>query len=343
MTHDMNKPLLAITMGDPAGVGAEIIVKAYRLADLGKAARPFVVGSIDCLAAAMGQTGEQLNILAVESVDQVVDKPGTIQVLESVPFEISSLKMGEVSAECGRAAVGYFESAVKLCLAGEAQGVVTCPINKEAVHAAGFIGDIGHQEILARMTGAGLTATMLMTDLAGPRGGLKVAHLSTHKSLAEAVAYVKTPVLVDKVRLTVASLKQWGMPNPRIAVAALNPHGGEGGMLGREEIDEIRPAVEICQSEGLSVTGPFPADSVFYRAIAGEFDAVMALYHDQGHIAIKVHNFEQSITATMGIPFVRTSVDHGTAFDISGQNKADANGLVQALDAAINMLNHKLR
>ena len=126
-------------------------------------------------------------------------------------------------------------------------------------------------------------------------------------------------------------------------MAALNPHGGEGGMLGREEIDEIRPAVEICQSEGLSVTGPFPADSVFYRAIAGEFDAVMALYHDQGHIAIKVHNFEQSITATMGIPFVRTSVDHGTAFDISGQNKADANGLVQALDAAINMLNHKLR
>ncbi|MFT7220426.1 MAG: 4-hydroxythreonine-4-phosphate dehydrogenase [Candidatus Azotimanducaceae bacterium] len=339
----MTKPLLAITMGDPAGVGAEIIVKAYRLAELGIEARPFVVGSIDCLDVAMRQTGLKLSILAVESVDQVVDMPGTIQVLESVPFEISSLKMGEVSEACGRAAVGYFESAVKLCLAGEVQGVVTCPINKEAVHAAGFIGDIGHQEILARMTGADLTATMLMTGLSAPKGGLKVAHLSTHKSLAEAVAYVKTPVLVDKVRLTAASLKQWGLVNPRIAVAALNPHGGEGGMLGREEIDEIRPAVEICQREGLSVTGPFPADSVFYRAIAGEFDAVMALYHDQGHIAIKVHNFEQSITATMGIPFVRTSVDHGTAFDIAGQNKADANGLVQALDAAISMLNQKLK
>ncbi|MDZ7685969.1 MAG: 4-hydroxythreonine-4-phosphate dehydrogenase PdxA [Gammaproteobacteria bacterium] len=234
------------------------------------------------------------------------------------------------------AAVGYFEAAVRLAQAGQIQGVVTCPINKEAVHAAGFHGDIGHQEILARMTGANLTATMLMTT------GLKVAHLSTHKSLAEAVAYVEEPVVVDKLRLTASCMRAWMGRDPHIAVAALNPHGGEGGMLGREEIDELAPAVEAANAEGLQVTGPLPADSVFYRAIAGEFDAVLALYHDQGHIAIKVHNFEDSVTATMGIPFIRTSVDHGTAFDIAGRNLANADGLGRAIDAAIDMMNGTL-
>ncbi len=187
------------------------------------------------------------------------------------------------------------------------------------------------------MTGTKLTATMLMTT------DLKVAHLSTHMPLSEAVAYVKTPILLDKLRLTVQSLNRWGMPNARIAVAALNPHGGEGGMLGREEIDEIGPAVEAARAESLNVHGPFPADSVFYRAIDGEFDAVLALYHDQGHIAIKVHNFENSVTATMGIPFVRTSVDHGTAFDIAGKNIANATSLGRAVDTAIDMMNGRLR
>ncbi len=230
----------------------------------------------------------------------------------------------------------YFETAVNLALAGQIQGVVTCPINKEAVHAAGYVGDIGHQEILARMTGAGLTATLLMTQ------GLKVAHLSTHKSLAEAVAYVRRPVLVEKLQLTHDSLSRWCGRPPKIAVAALNPHGGEGGMLGREELDEIAPAVAEACALGLDVVGPYPADSVFYRAVNGEFDAVLALYHDQGHIAIKMHNFADSITATMGIPFIRTSVDHGTAFDIAGKNLANADSLSQAIDAAIAMMNGNL-
>jgi 4-hydroxy-L-threonine phosphate dehydrogenase PdxA len=152
------------------------------------------------------------------------------------------------------------------------------------------------------------------------------------------VTYVRKDVLIDKLRLTSESLSQWSGGKPKIAVSALNPHGGEGGMLGREEIDEIAPAVIEMQRLGYDVVGPYPADSVFYRAIAGEFDAVMALYHDQGHIAIKVHNFEDSITATMGIPFVRTSVDHGTAFDIAGKNMADASGLGRALEAAVQMI-----
>lgn len=331
----MKKPLLAITMGDPAGVGAEIVVKAYKELSSGDATI-FVIGSADCLRQAMQQTGCHHRIEVIESPEDIVDSLQTIQVLEPVSFDASSLIAGQVAASCGEAAVRYFETAVTLCLHARIQGVVTCPINKEAVHAAGFHGDIGHQEILSRMTQSELTATMLMTT------GLKVAHLSTHKSLAEAVAYVKQTVLVEKLELTVASLEHWGIRSPRVAVAALNPHGGEGGMLGREEIEEITPAVATCQSLGLDVRGPFPADSIFYRAINGEFDAVLALYHDQGHIAIKVHNFEESITATMGIPFIRTSVDHGTAFDIAGQNRADAGGLIEATRAAINMLNQSL-
>ena len=331
----MKKPLLAITMGDPAGVGAEIVVKAYNELSSG-GATIFVIGSADCLRQAMQQTGCQHRIEGIESPEDIVDSLQAIQVLEPVSFDASSLVVGQVAASCGEAAVRYFETAVTLCLDARIQGVVTCPINKEAVHAAGFHGDIGHQEILSRMTQSELTATMLMTT------GLKVAHLSTHKSLAEAVAYVKQTVLVEKLRLTVESLENWGISSPRVAVAALNPHGGEGGMLGREEIEEITPAVATCQSLGLDVRGPFPADSIFYRAINGEFDAVLALYHDQGHIAIKVHNFEESITATMGIPFIRTSVDHGTAFDIAGQNRADAGGLIEATRAAINMLNQSL-
>lgn len=332
----MQKPLLAISMGDPAGIGAEIIVKAFTSADLSSAARPFVIGSADCLELAMQQTGNVLPLTKVTEPEAVVEKEGQITVLEPLSFDMSSLVQGQISAQCGTAAVTYFESAVNYCLEGRVDGVVTCPINKESVHAAGYHGDIGHQEILARMTSAGLTATMLMTP------GLKVAHLSTHKSLAEAVRYVKRDVLVEKLQLTHESLQKWGINEPTIAVAALNPHGGEGGMLGREEIEEITPAVAACQQHGLNVVGPYPADSIFYRAIAGEFDAVMALYHDQGHIAIKVHNFEDSVTATMGIPFIRTSVDHGTAFDIAGQNKADCHGLIHALQTAISMLNQKL-
>ena len=169
---------------------------------------------------------------------------------------------------------------------------------------------------------------MLMTR------GLKVVHLSTHKSLIEAARYVTRDNVLEKLRLTEQSVSGWGLPNPRIAVAALNPHGGESGLLGREEIEEIAPAVAEAKRQGIAVTGPIPADSVFNRAIAGEFDVVLALYHDQGHIAIKVHDFHGSTTATLGIPFIRTSVDHGTAFDIAGRGIADERGLLTAIDAA---------
>ncbi|NJN52607.1 MAG: 4-hydroxythreonine-4-phosphate dehydrogenase PdxA [Gammaproteobacteria bacterium] len=222
-------------------------------------------------------------------------------------------------------------------MAGEVAAMVTCPINKAAVHEAGFTDDVGHQEILARLTGAKWTATMLMTP------GLKVVHLSTHKSLIEAARFVTRANIVEKLTITCDTLRGWGMPSPRIAVAALNPHGGEAGLMGREEIDEIAPAVTDLKARGIDVTGPIPADSVFTRAISGEFDVVLALYHDQGHIAIKVHNFAQSVTATLGIPFIRTSVDHGTAFDIAGKGVADPTSLLAAIDTAVMLAAGALR
>lgn len=331
-----NKPRLAVTMGDPAGIGAEVVVKAFQQRAIYADAAPFVLGSRACLNLAMSAAELDFPIRVRQSLADIQGESGVIELIEPVEFAMDRHRYGEVSAEAGAAAVGYFEAAVNMALKGDIEGVVTCPINKEAVHAAGFVGDIGHQEILARMTGSTLTATMLMTK------GLKVAHLSTHKSLIEAARYVTKPVIVEKLRLTSEHMTTWMGRKPKIAVAALNPHGGEGGMLGREEIDEIAPAIQAACGEGMNVVGPYPADSIFYRAVAGEFDAVLALYHDQGHIAIKMHNFEESITATMGIPFVRTSVDHGTAFDIAGQNRADAQGLGRAMTAAIAMLNGRL-
>lgn len=329
------KPIFAITMGDPAGVSAEIIVKHFANKNAYPNALPIIIGDIKCLQLAMQQTNLFFPISRRHTLNDVEDGHDALQVIE--PIQIDQIEMGQLSADAGRAAVSYFEYAIDLALNNQIKGIVTCPINKEAIHMAGYVDDIGHQEILARKTGAKLTATMLMTD------NLKVAHLSTHLSLGEAVKYVKTPILIEKLCLTANHLRSWMGKEPKIAVAALNPHGGEGGLLGKEEIEQIMPAVYACREMNLDVVGPYPADSVFYRGVKGEFDAVMALYHDQGHIAIKMHNFENSITATMGIPFIRTSVDHGTAFDIAGKNLASATGLGRAIDAAQEMMLNSLK
>lgn len=323
-------------MGDPAGIGPEILVKTLSEQAHSGLYQPLVIGTRECMRAAADASAINLKFNSVAGPGEMSDGVSAIPVVEPGAVDLKEIVLGNISAEAGRAAVSYVEESIRLAMNGEVAAMVTCPINKEAIHLAGFKGDIGHQEIIARMTGAKLTATMLMTQ------GLKVAHLSTHKSLAEAVRYVRAPIICEKLMLTHQCLKAWGIAKPRIAVAALNPHGGEGGLLGREEIDEILPAVELSQRQGISAHGPYPADSVFYRAIDGEFDAVLALYHDQGHIAIKVHNFEDSITATMGIPFIRTSVDHGTAFEIAGQNKANPNSLKQAISAAISMIQGRL-
>ena len=314
-------PKIAITIGDPAGIGPEVLAKAMASGAVEGLCEPVIVGARWVMDAGAEAAG--CRVRQAELVDVGVARP-------------EAFAYGAVSAECGTLAVKAVERAATMALAGEVAAMVTCPINKASVHAAGYVDDIGHQEILARLTGAQWTATMLMTP------GLKVVHLSTHKSLIEAARYVTAANILEKLEVTHETLARWGLEHPRIAVAALNPHGGEGGLLGREEIEEITPAVQSARAGGMDVTGPVPADSVFNRAIAGEFDLVLALYHDQGHIAIKVHNFAESVTATLGIPFIRTSVDHGTAFDIAGTGIADPTSLVAAVQAAATLAERKL-
>ena len=304
---------IGITLGDPAGIGPEVAVKA--LHDSNRPAADFVVyGPRWALELGAQQSGLQVPDCAIVDID--VAQPAHFRV-------------GVVSADCGTAAVESVERCARDTMAGTVDAMMTCPLNKEAIHAAGYVDDIGHQEILARLTGASTTATMLMTP------GLRVVHLSTHKSLIEAARFVTRDNVLAKLELCQRSLAAWGLPGARIAVAALNPHGGEGGLLGREEIEAIGPAVDAARASGINAAGPLPADSVFNRAIGGDFDAVLAMYHDQGHIAIKVHDFHHSVTATLGIPLIRTSVDHGTAFDIAGSGVADATGAVAALRAAV--------
>ena len=303
---------IGVTLGDPAGIGPEVAVKALRSPE--RPAADFVIyGPKWALELGAEQSG--LPLPDCEHVEVAAPRGADFRV-------------GTVAAACGAAGVRAVERCAAAAMAGDIAAMMTCPLHKEAIHAAGYIDDIGHQEILARLTGATSTATMLMTP------GLRVVHLSTHKSLIEAARFVTRANVLDKLRLCHDTLARWGLRDARIAVAALNPHGGEGGLLGREEIDAIAPAVAAARALGIAAHGPHPADSVFNRAIGGEFDVVLAMYHDQGHIAIKVHNFHESVTATLGIPLIRTSVDHGTAFDIAGKGVADASGAVAALGAA---------
>lgn len=321
----MTQPIV-VTLGDPAGIGPEVLAKALSAADVRPDQQPLtLLGSRWALDLAAARANVELPELpAVFSPDQ----QNTPLAMVDLGGEFAGFQFGQIDGRCGEIAVRAVEQAAHWCLEAQAAAMVTCPLNKEAIHAAGYVNDIGHQEILARLTGATATATVLMTP------GLKVVHLSTHKSLIEAARFVTRETVFAKLQLTQETFARWGMPEPRIAVAALNPHGGEGGLLGAEEIEELQPAVADAQAQGINAVGPIPADSVFNRAIAGEFDVVLALYHDQGHIAIKVHDFHTSTTATLGIPFIRTSVDHGTAFDIAGKGVADERGMVAALDAA---------
>jgi 4-hydroxythreonine-4-phosphate dehydrogenase len=331
------QPVIAVTLGDPAGIGPEVLARCLDDGVIAQRGRLLLIGSEWAFQDAQVLIGREFEVEHCADVEDFIARDASVGLIDVGVERPADFCYGQVNATCGESAVRAVEQATRLAIAGRVAAMVTCPINKEAVHAAGYVDDIGHQEILARLSGAEWTATLLMTP------GLKVVHLSTHKSLIEAARYVTRGNVAEKLRITVDTLEGWGLMRPRIAVAALNPHGGEGGLLGREELDEIAPAVADARAQGMDVLGPLPADSVFNRAIAGEFDVVLAMYHDQGHIAIKVHDFEQSVTATMGVPFIRTSVDHGTAFDIAGTGCADAASLEAAVDVAVMLASGELR
>jgi 4-hydroxy-L-threonine phosphate dehydrogenase PdxA len=347
------RPLLAITMGDPAGVGPEVIAKALEHAEVWEFCRPLVVGDARWMAEAARLVGARRAVRALGAPGEA-GEGDHMDVLDLANVDAGRLTRGRVSAEAGQAAYGYIQHAVRLALAGEAAGVVTGPINKEALRAAG-LRHAGHTEILADMCGARGVAMMLVA------GRLRVSHASTHVSLRQAVERLNAERIEQVIHLTHSALLRLALPArplacvpqagqagiraravagraaPRIAVAGLNPHAGEGGLFGSEEQEIIAPAVEMARAAGIDASGPFPPDSVFVRASQGEFDAVVAMYHDQGHIAVKLLGFFEGVNVTLGLPIIRTSVDHGTAFDIAGTGRADERSLLAALRLAARM------
>jgi len=316
-------------MGDAAGVGPEIVVKALALEEMINI-RPLVVGDLGVLARVRQMLELPVDLHPIADVSGGCFELGRIDVLDLANIDLARLRVGEVASMTGRAAVEYVLKAGELALAGEVQGIVTAPLNKEAMQLGGY-DYIGHTEILADLTKAPRCTTMLIS------GSLRVVHVTRHLPLRQVADAITRERVLETIQLTAEGLPTMGVVEPRLGVAALNPHGGEGGLLGREEIEEIAPAVKAAQALGIDARGPYPADSIFFRAIAGEFDAVVAMYHDQGHIPVKTHGFESSLTVTLGLPIVRTSVDHGTAFDIAWQGRASPQSLVEAVKLAAQM------
>ena len=329
------RPLLALTTGDPLGIGPEVLVKALGRHDAVQTARCLAIGSIAVLERTARNLGSVWAFRKVRGVKEAQFEPGVLDVVELDFAGLEKLPTGVIHPDAGKASVEYVIHAAKLALTGEVDAIVTGPIHKESVQAGGYDQYIGNTEILEDVCSQlsaedfhGQCMTMLITK------NLRVAHATRHVPFAQIVHHLTPQKLEETIRLTAVGLTSLGLPKARIAVAGLNPHNGEHGMMGREEVDMIAPLVEKLQGEGLLVEGPVPADSVFFKAIAGRYDAVVALYHDQGHIAIKVHGFEESITVSLGLPVIRTSVDHGTAFDIVGKGLASEKGMIAAMELA---------
>ena len=322
------KPAIASTMGDPCGIGPEVVVKAMADPRVYATCRPLVVGNVYAMEQAVSLTGLRVKINEVEDSATSGQEPGVIDVVDIHNLNPEDITIGEISPTCGKAAMEWVTKAGELAIAGVVDALATAPLNKEAASLAGY-KSIGHMELLQELSKSKLVATMLMAK------NLRVVHLSTHRSLSLACELVKKDRILDYLKLTHDSFVTYGFKIPKIGVAALNPHGSDGGLMGDEEASEIAPAVEAARSEGIEAIGPIPADVIFHQAIQGQYDAVLCMYHDQGHIPVKVYGFEESITANLGLPFVRTSVDHGTAFDIAGKGVASHESMLESIRLAV--------
>lgn len=328
------KPVIAITMGDPVGIGPEVTAKALAHDQVWACSRPLVVGALSVMQQMARWAPRPLAFRSISTPQQAQYDPSAPDVLDCPNIDLASLRPGEVSAGAGKAAVEYINRAVEITKAGLADAISTGPVNKAALKAAG-IPFIGHTELLAALLGEDRVTTMLATQ------GLRVVHVTRHVALAEVSSLITRDNVLETIRLTHVGVQKMGLGRPRVAVAALNPHGGDDGLMGREEIDAIAPAVQAALAEGIDASGPIPADSVFFRAIRGEFDVVVAMFHDQGHIPIKTHGFERSITVTLGLPIIRTSVDHGTAFDIAWKGVASEESMVESICLAAQLASEK--
>ena len=316
------RPTIAVTLGDPAGVGAEVTLKAFRDEDVRRAAQWIVLGDRSAVDAAEKITGVLLNSLGVTFRDAKMLPPG-----EAVRF-------GELRAEYGKAAAAYVRDATLMCLSGEVAAMVTAPLNKEAVTLSGMKFS-GHTEYIAEICKAPDSRMLL----AGQK--LSVVHVSTHISLRKACE-LKTDRIVRTIELGNDAMKLLGRDRPRIAVCGLNPHAGEHGLFGEEDAAFIQPAIELCRARGIDCEGPVAPDTIFFRAARGSHDLIVAMYHDQGHIPMKLLDFEATVNVSLGIPIIRTSVDHGTAFDIAGKNLAGEGNMIAAMKMAVTMAKHRI-
>ncbi|MDF2929880.1 MAG: 4-hydroxythreonine-4-phosphate dehydrogenase [Anaerospora sp.] len=321
------KPVIGITIGDAAGVGPEIIVKALAEKEVYNICRPVVIGDLGIMKRAVSIVGKNLTCRAIDDVLSGGHEFGRIDVLDlnNLPED---LPFAQVDPRAGKAAYTYVETAVNLALAGKIAAIATAPLNKDAMNQGGCHFP-GHTEILAHLSNTKNYAMMLTG------GSLRVIHVSTHLSIRQACEKVKKDRVLKVIELADQAMKKIGIKEPRIAVAGLNPHSGEGGLFGTEEIEEIIPAIESAKTLGLNVTGPVAPDTVFYRAaVKKDFDIVVVMYHDQGHIPLKVLGFEEGVNITVGLPFIRTSVDHGTAFDIAGKGVANHMSMLESIRLA---------
>ncbi len=322
-------PVVGITLGDVAGIGPEVVAKALRRDEVRSVCCPLVIGDARVLAAPKFAAAIA-DVDVIHAMSEADYTRGRVTLLDLQNLDPDTVTVGQMSPIAGRAAVEYVLKATELAQSGEIEAVATAPLNKEAMRLAGY-DYIGHTEILADVTRTQRCTTMLATP------GLRVTHVTRHIPFREIAAQITKEAVLDTIVITDEGMRALGYATPRLAVAGLNPHNGEGGLLGREEIDEIAPAVALAQQRGIDARGPIPADSVFFQAIRGDYDVVVTLYHDQGHVAVKTHGFEKSITITLGLPIIRTSADHGTAFDIAGRGVASEESMVVAIIEAARM------
>lgn len=333
--QNVNKPRIAITMGDAAGIGPEILVKALACEDLKAGFRFLILGEKRALEHARNRWCPHLPITVISS-DETWDCQESTPVLMDLGADLPrEIPLGAINPDAGRLAARCIEKAARLAVAGQVDAMVTCPIHKEALALAG-IDFPGHTEFLAHLTGAKKVVMMLAGDT------LKVTLVTIHCPLSEVAGMLTREKVEETIMLTHEGLKHdFGLPRPRLAVAGFNPHAGEGGLFGKEESQIIAPAVETTRRSGVEAIGPLPPDTIFYKAVKGEFDAVVCMYHDQGLIPLKLAHFSDAVNVTLGLPIVRVSVDHGTAYDIVGKGIADPTSLINAVKTAEKIVYHR--
>ncbi len=318
------RPLLGITMGDPCGIGPEVILKALARGESYRVCKPLVIGHPEILKRDMTVAGVRLDVRVVKQPEDGAFEFGCVDVWCPIDVDVDQIAMGEVCREAGRVAAEWVIRAVDLAMADRIDGIVTAPLNKEAMNLAGY-PFAGHTELLAEKSGAARAHIMLVSER------LTVSHVTGHIALHEVPDRLTVDLIYDTVRLTRDVLVGLGKLDPRIAVCGLNPHAGENGLFGSEDAEVVRPAVEKALSEGWRVDGPLPADTTFLKAYNGIYDGVVAMYHDQGHVPAKLVAFDEAVNVTLGLPIVRASVDHGTAYDIAGKGIAKAVNMLQAI------------